>query len=248
MRISVCMAAYNGHRFIETQLRSILCQLGAEDELVLVDDGSRDNTVEIVAGLGDARIRVLRNAQNRGVIRTFERALTLAQGDLIFLSDQDDVWRSDKVAQFKTLFETHPEITLALSNAEVIDAEGNMIRESWFSNRPFKRGVWANLYKNRYLGCGMVFRRSVLDRCLPFPKDIPMHDMWIGIMGQLSGRVHFIEEPLIRYRRHGGNTAVTRAPLFQMIQWRIGLVKSIVQRLVECAGVWPAAGRRGVNL
>ncbi len=240
MRVSVCMAAYNGHRFIETQVRSILCQLDGKDELVLVDDSSRDNTVDIVAGLQDDRIRLLRNLQNRGVIKTFERALTLAQGELIFLSDQDDVWRSDKVAQFKTLFAAHPEIALALSNAAVIDAEGNITRESWFSNRPFKRGVLANLYKNRYLGCGMVFRRSVLDYCLPFPKDIPMHDMWIGIMGHLSGRVHFIEEPLIHYRRHGGNTAGDgHAPLFQMVKWRIGLVKSIVQRLAERSGAGP---------
>src|SRR5450759_5141604 len=90
--ISICMASYNGSRYIERQLLSILCQLGEADEVILVDDHSSDATLEVVERLSDKRIKIYRNGSNEGVLRTFERAIGLASGDIIFLSDQDDVW------------------------------------------------------------------------------------------------------------------------------------------------------------
>src|SRR3546814_6979697 len=95
--ISVCMGTYNGARWIEIQLGSILSQLSPEDEVVIVDDGSKDDTLDRVASFNDPRVRVLRNGRNRGVDLTFERALGEARGDIIFLSDQDDFWYPNKV-------------------------------------------------------------------------------------------------------------------------------------------------------
>lgn len=228
--ISVCLAAYNGSRWITQQLESILPQLGPADEVIVVDDASSDKTVETVSALGDDRIAVHRNPTNSGVNASFERALSLARGDIIFLSDQDDLWHPRKVARVLEVFDTSPETTLVLSDARVVDAAGAVIRPSYFGDRgPFIPGVLPNILKSKFLGCAIAFRRSIRDRSLPFPAEIPGHDMWIGIVNELFGRTCFIEDPLIDYRRHGSNASPsTRQKLGTMLIWRWQLVRNIV--------------------
>jgi glycosyltransferase involved in cell wall biosynthesis len=97
--ISVCMATYNGAKYIKEQMDSILCQLGKDDEVVVSDDGSTDSTLDIVAEYGDSRIKIVRNTGAHNFIRNFENSLKAAHGDYIFLADQDDVWLPDKVAK-----------------------------------------------------------------------------------------------------------------------------------------------------
>src|SRR4051812_36670865 len=92
MSISVCMATYNGEKYIARQLRSILEQLGEDDEVILIDDCSTDRTIEIVRQLGDRRVAVHINDRNRGEVFSFGKAMSLAKKDFVFLSDQDDVW------------------------------------------------------------------------------------------------------------------------------------------------------------
>jgi glycosyltransferase involved in cell wall biosynthesis len=233
MRISVCMAACNGTRYIQEQIGSILPQLGVSDELIIVDDASQDDTVGIILSFGDDRITLLRNEQNRGVIKSFERALTYASGDLIFLSDQDDVWRLDKVETFKHFFAGRPTMTLALSDARIIDQDGQDISTSWMGKSGFRPGVIRNLLKSRYLGCAMAFRKTVLKNCLPFPPRAPMHDMWIGLTNELFGRVGFVNEALVSYRRHGANATSDRhAAMGQMIRWRWNLAASLFARVI----------------
>jgi glycosyltransferase involved in cell wall biosynthesis len=234
MRISVCMAAYNGARYIQEQIASILPQLGFSDELIIVDDASQDDTVRAILSFGDKRITLLHNEQNCGVIKSFERALMYASGDLIFLSDQDDVWRPDKIETFRKFFAANPAITLALSDAKVIDQGGSEVSASWMEERGrFRSGVISNFVKNRYLGCAMAFRKIVLKNCLPFPPGAPMHDMWIGLTNELFGRTGFVNESLFNYRRHGTNaTTGKHAALGQMIRWRWGLAASLFTRAI----------------
>ena len=97
MKISVCMAAYNGENYIEKQISSILCQLKPDDELVIVDDCSKDRTINVIKNFNDSRIKLLKNKFNYGVVATFERALSAAEGNIIFLSDQDDEWIDNKL-------------------------------------------------------------------------------------------------------------------------------------------------------
>jgi glycosyltransferase involved in cell wall biosynthesis len=229
MKISVCMATYNGERFIHEQLASILGQLRDADEVVIVDDASTDGTLAIVESFGDERIRIVRQPQNRGVLQTFNRALDEASGDIIFLSDQDDVWRTDKVLKIKEVFSSGSDVTLVISDARIIDGRGEIIAETWFKSGKFHPGAWQNFVRNRYLGCAMAFRRSVLEYCLPFPADVPQHDMWIGIVNQLVGKTEFIDEPLMSYRRHERNISPHQkhAPLAQMIRWRWALGKNL---------------------
>jgi glycosyltransferase involved in cell wall biosynthesis len=222
------MATYNGERFIHEQLASIVGQLSSDDEIIVVDDVSSDRTLAIVENFRDPRIRIVQQERNSGVIKTFNRALEAASGDIVFLADQDDIWRADKVSKIKEKFLASPEVSLVLSDSFIIDADGNVTAESRFKTTKFHPGAVRNFIRNQYLGCAMAFRRSILRHCLPFPADIPMHDMWIGIVNQLVGKTEFIDEPLMSYRRHDSNASPqSHASLAQMIRWRWALGKNL---------------------
>lgn len=227
--ISVCMAARNGEQFIGIQIASILPQLAESDELVIVDDASDDGTIAIIEAFRDKRIRIVRHEHNRGVIRTFNCALQEAKGEIIFLTDQDDVWREDKVAKFMEVFRTRPDITAAMSDLAITDACGKIMSGPKFASRHFHQGVLHTLARNQYQGGAMAFRRSLLEYCLPFPNNIPVHDAWIGLVNQLVGKTAFIPEPLLFYRRHAGNCSPDKhATIPQMMRWRWALAKNLV--------------------
>lgn len=228
LTISVCMAAYNGANFIGEQIASILPQLGDNDEFVIVDDASTDNTTAIIEDFRDERIRIVYHERNQGVIRTFSRALQEAKGEIIFLTDQDDIWKVDKVAKFLEIFRHHPEITVAMSDLVIIDAFGKVTSGPRFGSKKFHQGVLHNLVRNQYQGSAMAIRRSILEYCLPIPDEIPLHDVWIGLVNQLIGKAGFINEPLLFYRRHGSNdSSDTHAPVKTMIHWRWALIKNL---------------------
>lgn len=234
--ISVCMATYNGTAYLKLQLISILSQLRNNDELVLVDDHSSDATLELVNEICDKRIHVYQNHVNLGVQLSFERAISLASGDLIFLSDQDDLWHPNKIANYIDVFTSSPEVTLVLSDARIVDKNGALLVDSFFATRGcFKSGVVSNLIKNKYLGCVMAFRRELLSKILPFPSLIPQHDMWIGLINGVYGKAHFISQPLIDYRRHDTNASLAsynkRGHPLNMIKWRLILFMSLIHRI-----------------
>ncbi|HEY2545237.1 MAG TPA: glycosyltransferase family 2 protein [Candidatus Acidoferrum sp.] len=230
--ISVCMAAYNGSRYIQEQIHSILLQLGERGELIVVNDCSQDDTGDIVEGIRDERIRAIRNPSNLGVIASFERAIQEARGEIIFLSDQDDRWSSDKVRAFLAVFAADPRVTLVVGNGELIDADGQPLEERLYSRGGFSAGVVTNLIKNRYQGSTMAFRREVAEVALPFPKGLPMHDSWIGLVNAIIGRAAFLDEPLLFYRRHGGNVTTRKhGSTMHMLAERWTLAKELVFRV-----------------
>jgi glycosyltransferase involved in cell wall biosynthesis len=240
------MASYNGERFLATQLHSILSQLDAQDEVVVVDDASTDRTLDVLASIGDGRVRVLRNDSNAGVFAAFERALRATRGEIVFLSDQDDVWLPGKVSEVLARFERDPSVVLVLSDAEVIDEQGRVTQPSFMALRGgFRPGFAATLVRNRYLGCTMAMRRALLDSVLPIPRDVPMHDMWFGSLAVLQGRVDYIDRPLVQYRRHGGNVSpARRQSVGQMLRWRWSLLRNVTRRrrtVRERAAAGPAA-------
>jgi glycosyltransferase involved in cell wall biosynthesis len=229
------MAVYNGAAFLRPQVESILAQLRPQDELVAVDDGSRDDSVRILEEFEDPRLRVHRNDRNLGALRAFERTLNLARGDIVFLSDQDDLWLAGKVDRALEVFASQPGITMVASDALVIDEEGRTLSESFFSVRGrFAPGFVRNFLKNKYLGCTLSFRRAMLAKFLPIPPDAPMHDIWFGLLNELYGRTWFIDEPLIAYRRHRRNASplVHTGPV-QMLRWRYRLARNLVRRVAE---------------
>jgi glycosyltransferase involved in cell wall biosynthesis len=205
LRISVCLATYNGERFIEQQLVSILKQIGKEDEVIISDDSSNDRTIEIIKGFNDNRINILLNNKFYSPIYNLENALKNAKGDFVFLADQDDIWYNSKVERTLLLLSDYD---LVLSNCSLVNANGELIKDSFFPKA--KRSIGSiiyNIYNNPYIGCCMAFNINVLKKALPFPKRLGMHDSWIGLLAQFYFKTYYIKEPLVYYRRHGNNAS-----------------------------------------
>lgn len=216
--ISVCMATYNGAQFIREQLNSILIQLGPDDEIIVSDDSSTDGTLDIVNSYGDSRIKVFAGNKFHSPIYNFENALRHANGDYIFLCDQDDVWLPNKVEVVRANLEIYD---LVVHDCKVTDANLNIVQSSFFQSLSAGKGFWKNWIKNSYSGSCMAFKRKVLDYVLPFPPHIAMHDIWIGLLVERRGKVNYINMPLILYRRHGGNASFGNEKSHYSIGYRI---------------------------
>lgn len=233
--VSVVLAAYNGERFLQAQLDSILACLRAGDELILVDDCSTDRTREIIAAVHWPNLVVLRNSVNRGVRATFEIGLRRASGEIVFLSDQDDVWVLGKRDALVAEFEKDSRCTVVVSDASVIDGVGRVTEPSFMYTRGGFRGDFiSNFVRNRFLGCAMAVRRTVVQVALPIPLLTPMHDVWLGLVGSLMGSVRYLDRPYLHYRRHGGNVSpAARRGWARVIAWRVGLLLAIAQGLLR---------------
>lgn len=229
--ISVCLAAYNGERYITQQIDSILMQLGEKDELIVSDDGSTDATCARVQAYQDPRIKLIRGPQ-AGVIRNVEYLLSHANGELIFLADQDDIWKENKIERIQMIFSQHPDIAVVVSDLTIVDEQEQVLHPSYFHYRKVRAGFYRNILKNSFIGAGMAMRKSLLDQALPFPKNIPMHDMWLGLVAY--NRVYFLPESLVYYRRHEQNASEiqTTSSSKQKLIWRYNLINALIWRLI----------------
>jgi glycosyltransferase involved in cell wall biosynthesis len=232
--ISVCLATFNGEEYIGQQLYSILKQIGPNDEVIVSDDGSTDRTVEIIGDFKDNRIKVIFNSRGKGCNLNFENAIINSIGDFIFLSDQDDVWMNGKVEKMmKRLFF----VDFVVSDAQFADKDLNTIDVTFFSLRGGRKGFWNNLYKSRYLGACMAFRRTILKKLLPFPKNKELcpHDLWLTLISEFYYKVEVIDEPLILYRRHGQNVSdggiKSRNSLFKKGWFRVYSLIFLIRRV-----------------
>ncbi|MGP6148696.1 glycosyltransferase family 2 protein [Priestia flexa] len=235
MNISVCMAIYNGSSFLKEQLDSILIQLTDKDEVIIVNDNSSDNSLNIISQYNDSRIKVFSNNNNIGVIKSFELAISKAIGDIIFLSDQDDVWVDEKVETIKATFIANPKTSLVISDAYVTNGNLEIEHPSFYKLRNSGKGLFKNFYKNTYLGCAMAFKKELKAVILPIPDSAPMHDIWIGLLAEIFTEPEFISSKLILYRRHGNNvTSLQRkASLSQVVLARLHLFKLLMQRVMK---------------
>jgi glycosyltransferase involved in cell wall biosynthesis len=214
-----CMAAYNGSQFIEEQLRSILPQLGGDDEVVVIDDGSQDDSAARVRTIGDSRIRLFAHGKNRGIVRTFEEALRCAKGQILFLCDDDDLWAPNKVERFLKEFAGKGDVQVVVSKAALIDERGAHLPDGRVNRYGrFVSGFWRNVFVNHYQGSAMAIRASLLGTVLPFPCGRSfLHDAWIGTCNEAAGgKTAFIDEPLLYYRRHARNESQRHGALRQI--------------------------------
>ena len=244
---SVCMATYNGARFIREQIDSILPQLDAEDELIVSDDGSTDGTLGILAEYAatDVRVKVLHHEKNPAYAKikhsrnfyyatdNFENALKQAKGDYIFLADQDDVWRNDKVGKMLPFLN---EYGCVMSNNQIIDSAGKPLNFFW-GGAPFGTSVFTNLKRTPFLGCCMAFSRKALGYILPFPRKLICHDLWMGCLCAHRKSLLFLQEPLHNYRYHEDSvspsvTANSKNPLFFRITYRIIFLTQFYKRIL----------------
>lgn len=247
--ISIAMATYNGERFIAEQLESLAAQTHLPTELVVCDDGSSDGTLAIVEAFAREApfpVRVIRNEKNLGYIRNFEKALSLCTGEIIFLSDQDDVWFPEKIAHVLAVFTA--EQAGAVLNDQII-ADGEL--------RPSGQSKLANIRQAglsddvMITGCCTAINAPLKALCLPFPENPPAHDIWIGRLAVLLGVRGVLDEPLQLYRRHGDNTSnwmfsadrpVGRMRMLGAEGWRerrerrrrnLALLQALRERLIE---------------
>ncbi len=227
--ISVCMAVKNGAPFLPCQLESIRLQLADDDEIIISDDNSSDDTLTILETFKDKRIRIIRNPQS-GLVSNFENAITHSRGEIIFLSDQDDVWMPNKV---QTTLPYLKEYDLVVSDCKIVNHNLDALHDSFFQFNSSSTGIIKNLIKNSYMGCCMAFRRSLLEKALPFPTRLIVHDQWLGMIGELYGRVLFLPEKLVVHRRHDKNASSTSAKsnhnLLRKFSSRFNLALSLIE-------------------
>lgn len=216
MKISVAMCTYNGAEFLPAQLQSIVTQSRPPDEIVICDDGSTDETrnlLEKFAAESPIPITLHINERNLGSIKNFERAITLCTGDVIVLSDQDDVWRSDKLQVFESVLNKTPSAGIIFSDAEIVDEHLNPLNRRMWDEVGFDahrrklvrtgRALEVLIHGWTVTGATMAFRKNFVKLSLPIPDEIAMiHDGWIALTIAAVADVVAVDEPLIKYRQH----------------------------------------------
>lgn len=235
--ISVCIATHNGSKYIKEQLDSILSQLTDSDEIIISDDGSSDDTLQQIQSYHDPRIHIYHIVHKlKGkrphyyVTQNFENALKQAKGDYIFLADQDDVWMADKVSRCVSLLQQYD---LVVTNLECVDSKMTPLGKRIYSDH-FRFHNFL-LLKGKYYGCAMAFRKEILRYALPFPRQLVLHDYWIGILAEIFGKVAYINVPLVKYRQHNQNTSGHHKSnsLIYKLWYRIYIWVNLLKR---CAG------------
>jgi len=176
--------------------------LQQNDEIIISDDSSTDNTISIIKSFNDKRIVILENNKFYSPVFNVENALKHAKGDYIFLSDQDDIWEQNKT---EVLLKYLKYNDLVVSDCKIINEDGNLLNDSLFERTKPTYNFYTCLYRNPFLGNAMAFNRSILNRALPFPKKIIMHDIWIGLLALKIGKIYFAQEKLSSWRRHENN-------------------------------------------
>lgn len=217
MKISVAMTTYNGGRFIAEQLDSIFSQSRLPDEIIVCDDRSSDQTLQLLRDYAERSpcdMTVIVNDEQRGAIKNFEKAIDLCSGDLIALCDQDDVWRPQKLAVMESSFAADPDLGVVLTNADLIDENGAALRGDLWSRCRFNKSRQRALSGSRRYdlllglpfatGATMAFRSRFKPLLLPIPAEAPtfFHDRWIAVLIAAVGRIAIIPEKLIAYRLH----------------------------------------------
>lgn len=240
MKISVCLATYNGCKFIVEQLESVVCQLNPGDEVVVADDGSSDGTVAELAAF-EPWVRIISVERVGGVVKNFERVISAAVGDAIVLCDQDDIWLPGRINLIRRAL---AENDLVVLNGQVVDANAVSRGVTIFESVDMRAGFLANLAKNSFIGCCMAFRRSLRDRVLPFPAGVPWHDWYIGLVAEWIGRVERIDEITLLYRRHGGNFSPTGEKSSNTLWRKLAMRWAVLRAVMIAVARRPAPAAR----
>jgi glycosyltransferase involved in cell wall biosynthesis len=208
--LSIAMATYNGEKYVQEQIDSILEQTYRDFELIICDDCSTDNTLKVIQEFcsNDVRIYVYKNEKRLGYIKNFEKALCLCHGDYIALSDQDDIWEP---THLEFLYKNIGESLLICSNALLVDTN-NISLNSTMKDVIHIKYIPCDhhlifqrlLYMNFAQGSSMLISRELLDKAVPFPFEIP-HDYWLAIVAASESKLVYSDFITLRYRQHTGN-------------------------------------------
>jgi glycosyltransferase involved in cell wall biosynthesis len=267
------MCTYNGARYLPAQLQSIAAQTRPPDELIVCDDGSTDETRRMVADFASSSsfpVRAYVNERNLGAAQNFARAISLCEGDVIALADQDDYWLTGKLARVEREFDARAGAGLVFTDAEMIDEDSRPLgyrawQSEWVKFGAFEkrlvedgRSLEVLLARNVVTGASMAFRTELRELILPVPDEPGLlHDYWIALVAAAVSRLAYVDEPLVGYRRHAAQHTGLPPPDAASPRWDASAYKpahlvlnpffgSLCERLRERAGEDERA-RRGVE-
>ncbi len=264
MTVSLCMGIYNGEKYIEKQLDSILRQTRRADEVILCDDRSADRTVEIVQRFIERNSlqeswRLYCNEENRGYPGNFYHAMELCTGDVVFLADQDDVWADTKLERMCAVLEGHPEADVLACKFGLMDKAGERIHavmapsHSLGTGKLRQVGLWEIFRKYQWPGMVLAYRnRWYRERGKGFLAQqglgIP-HDIFLCAMAAEDGAFFQMDEELAYHRRHDNNTAAEEHRVGKLLQkerklWEIEKYLRMLAELEERQILRTEMGRR----
>lgn len=236
--IDILMATFNGEKYLSEQFDSILNQTYKDWKLIIHDDGSIDNTVYIIKEYMlqyPEKIILIDDDICTGEAKNnFAYLMQFSSSPYITLCDQDDVWFPHKLETMISLLQKYD---LVMSDVIIVDEVKHLLNDSFYKLNHSKRGFLNNLLHNSYIGCAMAFNRKIYERVMPIPKNIPMHDWWIGLIAEIFGSVVFTDDKLMYYRRHNTNASQTseksKYSIFKKISFRGIIVSYIILRWIR---------------
>ena len=212
-KVDILLATYNGEKYIREQIDSILNQTYKEFRLLISDDGSTDGTRDILNEYKakDDRIEIFMQEENLGVVKNFEFLLKKVEAKYYMFSDQDDIWKDEKIE--KSLKKIEEGFDLVYSDLEVVDENLNVTYESYWKLKGIYKKIkkynnFESLYLNNFItGCTVISKKELIDSFMPLPNisKFVLHDYWISLIISQNGKIAYIEEPLIKYRQHKNN-------------------------------------------
>jgi glycosyltransferase involved in cell wall biosynthesis len=209
-KISVAMAAFEGENFISRQVESILCQTRAPDEIIICDDSRNSHTWDAIKDIAEKHediVKYFRNDSQLGVSKNFEKAISLCSGDIIFLSDQDDVWETTKVAELSSLLNDNPDCGGSFCNSELVDEDLKPLGVTHWDLRGFNGDGGMDFFLKRVPAAGhnMAFKSDMKNLLLPFPELKECHDTWIGLLIATVSGWAVCDKVLTKFRQHDSN-------------------------------------------
>lgn len=235
MKISIAMAVYNGEKYLREQIDSILPQLLDNDELIISYDKSIDNSYEIIKEYvkKDSRVKCFENNIKPGVVKNFENAVNHCTGEIIFYSDQDDVWKDDKIIKVVEKFK-NPNVSVVIHDSSLTDEKLNITHPSTFKMRNGNTLFIRNFIRLSYIGCCLAFRGNLKNVVLPIPTIHRSHDWWTGSICSCFGKMEKIDESLVLHRQHENNATPPKRPSFSYqvtVRWII--LNNLVRRKIN---------------
>lgn len=239
--VSVALCTFNGEQFLQKQLKSIADQASQPAELIVCDDGSTDQTVQLIERFRrdvTFPVRIIKNDTRLGIVRNFEKAIHECRGEIIALSDQDDIWIPDKLSTILTFFRSHRTCTAIFSDAELINQDGKSMGRRLSQAQGYAHGKLRRLLvrgqiadilfrRNICTGATMAIRSELRQLALPFPRPMPaglLHDGWVALVAAIHQQLAYVKKVLIKYRQHGsqniGAELIDVSSMLQRVGWK----------------------------
>lgn len=226
MKISIALCTSNGQTYLQDQLESYLNQTLTPDELVVCDDVSADDTIAILREFARSApfpVRIYRNEKQLGYVKNFERAVLLCDGEIIFFSDQDDVWDPQKIELMAAALEKSRNVGVTFCDAEIVNSDlqptGRTLWEMFRFNKRLQKKVIHGratevlIKMDLFWGLTVAFRSEYRDKLIPFYPGTG-HDTWTAMLVAFMSDISIVQKPLVKYRQHSDNfTGVRKKPL-----------------------------------